>query len=91
MKKIIFCLLAVLCLTSETFLQQIQHAFLRFDVDNNGIVTSEEILNAVAQDMGADQISQDMEGVVSKMFMQYDLNVNGLDFAEFYKASGGNT
>lgn len=32
-----------------------------------------------------------MRGVVDKMIVEFDVNGDGLDFAELYRASGGNS
>lgn len=81
MKKIIVFLLTFLGMADDSFLMEIQHAFLRFDANNNGIVTKEEIFNAVVEDIGTDQSPLEMKEVIEKMVMEYDLDANGFDFA----------
>ena len=51
MKKIIISLLGSLCAANNAFLEEIQQAFLRFDSNDDGQVTKEEIIHAVAEDL----------------------------------------
>lgn len=89
MKKIIISLLGSLCAANNAFLEEIQQAFLRFDSNDDGQVTKEEIIHAVAEDLEINQLKEEMTNTIEKMLEKFDIDGNGFDFAQLYKASGG--
>lgn len=91
MKKFLLPLLFMVSLGEKEFQREIEHAFLKFDANNDGFVTREEMLHAVADDMGTNQVNDEMGRVIDKMVIEFDVDGNGLDFAELYRASGGNS
>ena len=48
-------------------------------------------MNAVAEDVEDNKSLEQMITVIDKMIQNYDRNGDGLDFAELYRASGGNS
>ena len=41
MRKILACLLSICVLGKNAFQEEVEHAFIRFDVNNDGLVTRE--------------------------------------------------
>ena len=53
MKKIIFSFLSIICLSKMEFQKEVEQAFLKFDANNDGLVTKHEIMNAIEKDLGS--------------------------------------
>lgn len=51
MKKIILCLLSFLVLSKMEFQKEVEQAFLKFDANHDGLVTKQEIMDAVEEDL----------------------------------------
>lgn len=90
MRGVVWCLLGAMSACKTDFQREIEDAFVRFDANNNGLVTEEQIMEAVEKDIEGQEY-EEMEKVVRKMMSEFDLNGDGLDFAELYRASGGNS
>lgn len=73
--------------------QEVEAAFLRFDMDGNGIVTKSEIMEVLMKDQEirsyTDTHVQEMVDAITQMTSKHDTNNDGLDFMEMYTASGG--
>lgn len=91
MRGVVLCLLGLMSTCKTDFQREIEGAFVRFDANNNGLITEEQIMQAVEKDVSAAQQYTDMKKVVRKMMREFDVNGDGLDFAELYRASGGNS
>lgn len=79
MKRIIFSLLLASGLGQQSFLNEIEHAFLKFDADNDGKVTRREIMKAIADDIQVENVSEEIEQMVDRM-LEFDLERDGFDF-----------
>ena len=88
-----FCFLTAVS-TREVSRQEIETAFMEFDLDDNGVVTKTEMLSSVMNDLDKDKFSEEhrkeMVRVIEEMMLNFDTNGDGLDFLEMYRASGGN-
>lgn len=85
------CLFAY-ALAERPFVEEVQIAFEHFDVDLNGRVTKEEVVDAVLKDAKDGSWTKEhideMMNTIDQM-MKFDKNGDGFDFDELFKASGG--
>ena len=89
MKFVLMCALGLLVGCKSDFQREIEHAFIRFDRNNDGFVTELQIMEAVASDVSDSGQFAEMKNMVKKMMDEFDETGDGLDFAELYRASGG--
>lgn len=85
--------LAVVTSAQAQLKEEVEAAFLRFDLDGNGIVSKSEIMEVLMKDEGihgySDNHVQEMVNAITEMTAKHDANNDGLDFMEMYTASGG--
>ena len=91
MKKILLSALCFCVFADSQFQREIEHAFLKFDRNNDGLVSRKEMKDAVQEDMPHNEGNTEMEKIIDQMYTEFDTNGDGLDFAELYRASGGNS
>ena len=80
--------------THNLYRFEIETAFVQFDLDSNGVVTKDEMVQSVMRDTEREKYSEEhrkeMLEAINAMIDNFDRDHNGLDFLEMYEASGGN-
>ena len=71
---------------NEEFLTELQNVFEGYDMDKNQLLTKEEIINGIQQEINAvDEPMNQIIDVVEKLYTKHDIDGNGVDLNEFLK------